>query len=415
MPPYRRVLVTGPPLNGRDDYLERVVAELEELGVVTRYYKVFDYMRETGKLMGHPNITKDNILDLPEPILRELRARALSMIDKEIRKDREASTHIISTPNVFIVRPHGLITTPITYGIDHDLVETFINPDIVVVAIDDLVKVRKRMKEDPVWSRRIKYPSLELVASWRQESINNAMGIRKMMYERRGKDIDVIQFSVNHPPRVLAELIRRVKPRVYMSYNMTGLPEESFRNVERFYGKLLQYFVAFDPGTIKDWELISGYDEILESGGREYVVEAFGEKYVLAIDEIERAIDLVRAQVVSRDFNYVHSADAIAVYHHAPYPSYGVMAEVIEATRIGRPIYVLYPYRKRLSPFFEHYVHSSYRGEERILSYRNTGAEKIEDLEDILIDKMVHDACTNMWTTWTPAKEYIKLYCSQYI
>lgn len=123
MPPFRRVLVTGPPLNGRDEYLEKVVEKLKNLGVITRIYKVFDYMRIAGKQLGHPNITKDNILDLPEPLLRELRARALNLIDSEIRNDRNTMVHIISTPNVFIVRPHGLITTPITYGIDYDLVK----------------------------------------------------------------------------------------------------------------------------------------------------------------------------------------------------------------------------------------------------------------------------------------------------
>ncbi len=404
--------MTGPPLNGRDEYLEKVTTKLKEMGITVKVYKVFDYMRIAGKQYGHPNITKDNILDLPEPLLRELRARALSLIDNEIRGDRETVIHIISTPNVFIVRPHGLITQPITYGIDYDLVETYVDPDLVIVALDDLVKVRERIKRDPVWSKRIVNPSLELVASWRQESINNALRIKKLYYERTGRQLRVIQFSVNHPPEIMAELLRNVKPRIYMSYNMTGLPEESFRNVMRFYSKLSKYFVAFDPGTIKDWEIISGYDEILESGGKEYVVEAYGQKYVLGIDEIERAIDLIRAQVVSRDFNYVHNADAIAVYHHAPYPSYGVMAEVIEASRIGRPVYVLYPYRKRLSPFFEHYVYSSYRGEERIVSYRNFPDKELEELEDILISKMVHDACSGRWTTWNPLKDYIEEYCN---
>ena len=404
--------MTGPPLNGRDEYLEKVTTKLKEMGITVKVYKVFDYMRIAGKQYGHPNITKDNILDLPEPLLRELRARALSLIDNEIRGDRETVIHIISTPNVFIVRPHGLITQPITYGIDYDLVETYVDPDLVIVALDDLVKVRERIKRDPVWSKRIVNPSLELVASWRQESINNALRIKKLYYERTGRQLRVIQFSVNHPPEIMAELLRNVKPRIYMSYNMTGLPEESFRNVMRFYSKLSKYFVAFDPGTIKDWEIISGYDEILESGGKEYVVEAYGQKYVLGIDEIERAIDLIRAQVVSRDFNYVHNADAIAVYHHAPYPSYGVMAEVIEASRIGRPVYVLYPYRKRLSPFFEHYVYSSYRGEERIVSYRNFPDKELEELEDILISKMVHDACSGRWTTWNPLKDYIEEYCT---
>ncbi len=52
-------------------------------------------------------------------------------------------------------------------------------------------------------------------------------------------------------------------------------------------------------------------------------------------------------------------------------------------------------YVKQLSPFFEHYVYSSYKGEERIVSYRNHPVNEIDELEDILINKIVNDACSN--------------------
>ncbi len=58
--------------------------------------------------------------------------------------------------------------------------------------------------------------------------------------------IPCIHFSVNHEPLVLAKLLVNIKPRLYLSYNMTGLEASAFSNVERFYRKLRKYFVVPD-------------------------------------------------------------------------------------------------------------------------------------------------------------------------
>ncbi len=85
---FKRVLATGLPLNGRDEYLDKVVKELDKLEYKARVYKVFDYMKNIGKKLGYPNITRENILDLNQDTLARLREYALKEIDESIRDSK---------------------------------------------------------------------------------------------------------------------------------------------------------------------------------------------------------------------------------------------------------------------------------------------------------------------------------------
>ena len=126
------------------------------------------------------------------------------------------------------------------------------------------------------------------------------------------------------------------------------------------------------------------------------------------------AIDIIRAQVVTRDFNLIENSHALVVYHHGEHPSYGVMAEVMRASQLNKPVYVLYPYKKRLSPFFEFYASSSFASEERILSKISEPLSELKELEDKLVNLILYDACKGRWPTWTITKEFKEKYCSQF-
>lgn len=405
----RRILVTGPPLSGRDEYVEKTARVLAEHGVRVRVHHVYDYMRREGAGIGLSNITRENILDIPEPLLRDLRARALRVIKEEMREDEEA-VHIVSTPNVFPIKPHTGTTRRIIYGLTEDVVAEYIEPQLIIVAVDDALRVVERMRRDEVWSRRFPHPSLEQAVVMREESIENVERIVRHMYSYGGKQVPYVILSVNHPPRVLAEIILEVKPRVYLSYNMTGMPPEAFENVRRMQAKLSKHFVVFDPGTINEWKIVEEYDRAVEEGKDRIVVKLNGKSFELMLSEVEKAIDMIRAQIVSRDYNLIDNADAICVYHHGRHPSYGVMAEVMRASMQAKPVYVLYPYKRRLSPFFEHYVSSSYYAEYKIVTLRECPGS-IEELEDKLVSRMLADACSGYWVTWRPNKDYVKTHC----
>ncbi len=407
---YNIVLATGPPLNGRDDYLGRVVSEHSGSPEI-RVYSVFRYMQRAGEEIGYPNITRENILDMPSQLLRDLRFRALRLILDEI-KECSGCINIVSTPNVFHVRPHGDTTYAVETAVDEEFLAR-LRPGLVLLMIDNLVDVYRRFQGDPVWSKRLPEFTLETAAQWREVSIRSMSWAARQFFQSTGQRIEVIQFSVHHPPSVFIDLLLGYKPRVYLSYNMTGMPPESFANVRRFYEKLRRYFTVFDPGTIKDWELIEVYEEAVEKG--EKTIRIDGEEIEIErVPGIERAIDLARAQLVSRDLNLVRSSHAVAVYHHGRYPSYGVMAEVMTASGQGIPVYVYYPYKRRPSPFFEHYIATSYGLVNRLFSPRYYPGKAPEELEDLVIATMVEDACRGTWLTVKPHKEFVEKHCPQH-
>ena len=408
---YRRILATGPPLNGRDEYLEKALGEKKAFYrdmPEIRVYSVFSYMREAGRRMGYPNITRENILDLPVSLLSELRRQALQLILGDMEMCGEC-IHIVSTPNVFHIRPHGDTTYTIEEAIDPVFLQ-LLDPDLILVFIDNLIDVYRRQRSDEVWRQRLPGFTLATAAMWREASISNINYVTRRLLSEKGKMVEVIQFSVHHPPSVLLDLIYAYKPRVYLSYNMTGMPPESFRNVERFYRKLRRHFTVMDPGTIKDWELIDEYEEAVEKGAE--TIRVGGEEIRISeVRGIAEAIDMARAQLVSRDLNLVKTSHAVAVYHHGRYPSYGVMAEVMTASSLGIPVYVYYPYKKRPSPFFEHYVATSFGIANRLFSPRYYPGKEGEELEDLVVERMLMDACRGAWVRVRPEKLFTEKHC----
>lgn len=410
---FRRILFTGPPLNGRDDYLEQVVEILNKrFNVKAKLYRVFDYMRKVGSNYGCPNLTRENIFDIPENILKNIRTEAFQLIDREINNEKDG-VHIISSPNIFFISPHGHFASRETEGFDKYMLYTYIKPDYIVITIDDAINVKERLEKDQIWKDRV-IPTLQTIVYWRNLSIEHIERLTKEIYESYGRSLRYLIFSVNHSPDVMADLILNNKPWIYLSYNMTGLPEEKFENVKRIYKKLRKYFVVFDPGTISEWRLVNEYDDAIEKGKETIITNVNGKTVRMKLSEVEGAIDLMRMQIVTRDYNLVEQSEAVFVYHHSEYPSYGVMAEVIRASQFAKPIYVLYPFNKRLSPFFEHYVKTSRLHVERIISLRNirqpTG---LEELENYAIRKMLIDICIKkFWPTL--AQDKLKVFCREF-
>ncbi len=73
-------------------------------------------------------------------------------------------------------------------------------------------------------------------------------------------------------------------------------------------------------------------------------------------EDIEQATDILRRQLVERDFNLVDVSKAIAVYHYAEGVSAGVISEMAEAYRTLAAVYLYYPpFERRPSPFMEFY------------------------------------------------------------
>ena len=379
------ILITGPPANGRDDYIQEALPRLNAEFKVG-YYHVFKYIQEEARKNNIPNLTKDTVFEVSRAMLERFRYAAFSKIKDEIAKS-DNELEIISTPAIFRVPPRRDYLSGKVEGITLEIIRK-LNPDFIVVLIDDLLKVRERIKHDALWSRM--NLSLKDLAEWRQSAIE----LVKKYAEDSEPLKDWIIFAREHSIKTFVDLLAMKKPRIYLSYHITG--HSDFGDVQRFMRKLSDYFVCIDPYTIKDWDIVTKYDEAVDKGITDEIDIEIKYKDGLKrfkrvpIKEIEDAIDLIRSQIVQRDFQLIAICHATVVYHRSDKPSYGVMCEIIHSVmEVSRPVYVLYPFKTRPSPFFENFVDP-----DKIIY----GDGDIEKLENELINKLKSEY--KKWVTY---------------
>jgi len=352
------ILLTGPPLNGRDEYLSRALEMAS--GESYAYYHVFDYLREVGKERG-VKITRKNVLDFAvnhPDLMNEIRDEAFERIRREI--DESGKTfHLVSTPSLFRWGSGSVIGFTLSNL-------KLLRPDRVIIILDDVLSVRRRIINDPEWFERFgSNPDnikLTTLVMWREDAINH---VKTLVHELKKENVNVryvLQFGIRHPPEVFLDLVFREneKPLVYLSYPMTGHEEEYYSRVRGFYAKLSEHFTVLDPGALDDWWVVAEYDNQVAKNPN---VKKIRIKHLLdgnEVDELERedieqATDMLRRQLVERDFNLVDVSKAIAVYHYAEGVSAGVVSEMAEAYRTLAAIYLYYPFKRRPSPFMEFY------------------------------------------------------------
>ena len=352
------ILLTGPPLNGRDEYLSEALEKAS--GESYAYYHVFEYLREVGKERG-VKITRKNVLDFAinhQDLMNEIRDEAFERIRKEI-DGSDRKFHLVSTPSLFRWGSGSVIGFTLSNL-------KLLKPDRVIIVLDDVLSVRRRIINDPEWFERFGNDpdniKLTTLVMWREDAINH---VKTLVHELKKEGVNVryvLQFGIRHPPEVFLDLIFREKekPLVYLSYPMTGHEEEYYHRVRGFYDKLSEHFTVLDPGALDDWWVVAEYDNQVAKNPD---VRRIRIKHLLdgnEVDELERedieqATEILRRQLVERDFNLVDVSRAIAVYHYAEGVSAGVISEMAEAYRTLAAIYLYYPFKRRPSPFMEFY------------------------------------------------------------
>ncbi|WP_148882703.1 hypothetical protein [Thermococcus aciditolerans] len=352
------ILLTGPPLNGRDEYITEALKLAD--GESYAYYHVFDYIREVGKELG-VKITRKNVLDFAishQDLMNEIRDEAFNRIRKEIDESGE-KFHLVSTPSLFRWGSGSVI------GFTTSNLK-LLRPNRVIIVLDDVLSVRRRIINDPEWFERFgenpENIKLTTLVMWREDAINH---VKTLVHELKKEGMEVhyvLQFGIRHPPEVFIDLLfhEDEKPLVYLSYPMTGHEEEYYHRVRDFYDKLSGHFTVLDPGALDDWWVVAEYDAQVNrdpSITRIRIKHLLDGEQVEELDrgDIEQATDILRRQLVERDFNLVDVSKAIAVYHYAEGISAGVISEMAEAYRTLAAIYLYYPFKRRPSPFMEFY------------------------------------------------------------
>lgn len=352
------ILLTGPPLNGRDEYIEEALKLAE--GESYAYYHVFEYLKEVGKERG-VKITRKNVLDfaISHPdLMSDIRDKAFEKIRKDI-DESDKKFHLVSTPSLFRWGSGSVLGFTLSNL-------KLLKPDRVIIMLDDIPSVRRRIINDPEWFERFGNEKdnikLTTLVMWREDAINH---VKTLVHELKKEGIEVryiLQFGIRHPYQTFLDLIfhQKEKPLVYLSYPMTGHEEEYYHRVRGFYEKLSRHFTVLDPGALDDWWIVAEYDSQVEKNPeirKIRIKNIFDGEEVeeLEREDIEHATDILRRQLVERDFNLVDVSKAIAVYHYSKEISAGVISEMAEAYRTLAAIYLYYPFKRRPSPFMEFY------------------------------------------------------------
>lgn len=192
-------------------------------------------------------------------------------------------------------------------------------------------------------------------------------------------------YGRQHPPSTLHNLIYNERmPKMYLSYPITGARDQ-IDDLRKFRNKLANDFIVFDPYTIRDWDIVHESDQ---RAGETVTINGV----TLDRVEIERAIDSIRSQIVIRDFSIIASVDFVVVRHHSKKPSSGVMAEIVYAQQKAKPVFGIYPFNKRPSPFLEYFVKwgniSTLFTSSNLDSGYDSPKENLFQLEDLLVEKL---------------------------
>ena len=358
----RRVIVcTGPPGNGRDDILN----EMREL-TNFNYYHLFEYIVEEARL-DDTTLTKLNILDFydssPER-MEDYHKAAIHKITQEI--GRRPGTHIVSTPLHFEWKGNRF------QGLHDDEVQS-LNPDMIIIIFDDILRVRKRLGQDTQWQGHTF--TLGEIANWRREEINLAYHHANLFTPR--PEIQLVAYE--NGPELLQDVIwSHGREKVYLSHPITGESETMLNDIYEFGKTLSEYYVVFDPYMIKDWNTVEAWrrtvNAAIEAGEprptklnftMDYKTGAIHEE----IDalELEASIKNLRFQIIDTDYKLIENSAMVVVYHPRAAISAGVMCEMVYAKALAKMVYVYYPYEP--SPFFEWYATRIFTQEDELRDF----------------------------------------------
>lgn len=356
-----RVLCTGSPSSGRDNYIEGLLKLAESSEKSIRCYHLFDFIVKEAELKAY-SLNKLNILDFflnnPEKML-DFRMNAVKKVSEEMKNENQV--HIVSTPYFFEWKGESLT------GLNKEEVE-ILDPSIFVVIIDDVARVKEGLGEDPQWKGH-KF-TLGEIAKWRREEIKGIFNFAHSFIPPRERYI----IAREHDVRVLFDLIfNRQKKKVYLSYPITGVDANTIKEEREIAQELSESFVIFDPLTIHDWVIVTHWKSIVDKGPPptsfdctiEYATG--GKTFSCDSKEVEYAIKDIRRQTVDRDYKIIDSSDYVFVYHPRESIAAGVMCEMMHAKIEGKMVYAMYPFEP--SPFFEHYANRIFKNKKEFLEF----------------------------------------------
>ena len=358
----KRVIVcTGSPGNGRDDILNGM-RELTNFN----YYHLFKYIVEEAYL-DDTNLTKLNILDFYDSSPKRMEDYHNAAIKKIVDEIGVCpGTHIVSTPLHFEWKGNRF------QGL-HDEEIQALEPEMIIIIFDDILRVRKRLSRDIQWQEHTF--TLGEIANWRREEIKLAYDHAKLFTPQ--PDVQLVAYE--NGPEFLQDVIwSHGREKVYLSHPITGESETMLNEILEFGKTLSEYYIVFDPYMIKDWNTVEAWrrtvNAAIEAGEPRPTKLNFTMEYKSGVIheeidavELEAGIKNLRFQIIDTAYKLIENSSMVVVYHPRAAISAGVMCEMVYAKALAKMVYVYYPYEP--SPFFEWYATRIFAEEDELRDF----------------------------------------------
>ena len=378
-----KVLVTGQVGLRKGEYLQKLKEIANSKNIATEVSSIGPTIinKHQGK------IDETTILNLPKTQLDLLRRSAWDDILNKAKGVKDKDIFIVNSHAVFRWH-HGLFP-----AIDLDLLLKF-SPDKVFTLIDDIDKIKKELED-----RKTPFFKLWELIAWREEEI----WITKLLVDslnkliKNGKSQFFLLPKAQEPKLMFRLLTKPDIPKVYLSFPITGLPDDRVIEVKKFKKKVMENFIGFDPIKLKEREILTiaralsseineTLEPIKEKINKLKTDDSFrwnllwDKDSFLELSEIEvrniklegrdvrSVLEAIDSQIISRDYLLIDQSDFVWMYipmvilkeddkeQLRPYISAGSQSEMIYAYSNGKPVYVTCEGGKeQLSPWITQY------------------------------------------------------------
>lgn len=394
-----RVLMTGQVGLEKGDYLEDVIGLLRENGLTVDSKIVGEEMiRAQGG-----NIEEKTILNLPKAQLDCLRRLAWTSIIGSAESGDDDGIFLVSSHSVFRWH-HGLFP-----AMELDLVRQ-LGPDIVITLIDDINVIANNLKE-----RGTSYFGLWELMAWREEEIILTQFLRNSLAGLAEEGIPFYLVPMAQGAKLLCRLIIEPNtPKIYLSFSVTGLPEEMEKEVLQFKKSVGEEYIAFDPLALSERSILTRAESLAKEIDAAFRPEF--DQAILKIQETEelawrpfwdsysaiglaeitvgdqwlpgREVDSIRSaidgQIISRDYHLIDQADLVLMYISTvkggkPRISAGSQSEMLYAYAQGKPVYgICRGGKQKLSPWVTEFSEVFETVDEAFEFIRNTHPKAVE-------------------------------------
>lgn len=310
-----KILCTGISGMQKLKVVKELIPYLKENHQKIVVFDAWEYLLEAGEDIGQ-KITKEKVLDLHN--LDALRAIAFERICNSINllEKEEPNTHIIISTHACF-RWNKFLKS----GFDVHYLNRM-DPDIYVNIVDNAVKIHAYLKDDSQWFERL---TLEEIITWRDEE----MFLTETLASFQKKEFFLI--AAEEIISCLGNmLLYPERKKIYMSFPITAIQQEQPELLDEatsIANKLREKYIVFNPLSVKDLMDVEGLSK--------------------------STMKHLNAATVWRDFKLISQSNMIAVYYPVEKNSPGVNQEIMYAFTHGKEVYLYYPKKFGLSPFWD--------------------------------------------------------------